>query len=453
MAPSYDVVVVGAGLGGLTVAALLAARGVSVCVLERQSQVGGCIARVEFSGHEFEPGMGIYSSFGDDEIYQRIFMELPVDIPETSLLTAPYVVRLADGTDVKLAGDESFFGELSSVFRECADAGVQFYRNPTPDAFARTSTRFQSFIDTQLRGFLHSSIDQCGYAAAATMLQRIRGPLYEIRGGPARLAERLAESIKRSGGAVRLNTPVLRLAYDQSGQAAGVDLLSGETVVARKAIVSNLTIWDTYGKLVGLNRTPTEIKKLLNTLQGTGAYLVYATMEDSAISRLPSTRLLAETRPVTDDDNSFTEFTLAIHGGTATLKSVTDVNEWFTFHASEEDFEESDQAALEHFWTKLHAAVPELGSGVEIIETANPRTYYEQTRRKLGMIMGLPSGIQSGLSGLQSGLSSGRPTAQIPSPLTVIPNLFIAGDTVSHFPTLDTVVSAALSLADEIKKR
>ena len=46
---AYDVVVVGGGIGGLTVAALLSARGLNTCLLERQSQVGGCIARVEFS--------------------------------------------------------------------------------------------------------------------------------------------------------------------------------------------------------------------------------------------------------------------------------------------------------------------------------------------------------------------------------------------------------------------
>ncbi|HSD48088.1 MAG TPA: FAD/NAD(P)-binding protein, partial [Pyrinomonadaceae bacterium] len=91
MASAYDVVVVGGGIGGLTVAALLAARGVSTCVLERQSQVGGCIARVEFSGYEFEPGMGIYTSFGEGEIYQRIFADLPVEVPQTTLIEKPYV--------------------------------------------------------------------------------------------------------------------------------------------------------------------------------------------------------------------------------------------------------------------------------------------------------------------------------------------------------------------------
>jgi phytoene dehydrogenase-like protein len=379
---------VGGGIGGLTVAALLAARGLSTCVLERQSQVGGCVARVEFSGHEFEPGMGVYTSFGEGEIFDRIFAELPVEVPETSLVTQPYVVRLADGTDVKLFRDERFIDE-------------------------------PAVADLLLRAGLVSP----------------RGPLYAIDGGPATLAERLAESIKRSGGTVRLDTPVLRLAYDQSGAAIGVDLLSGERVTAKRAIISNLTIWDTYGKLIGLNRTPPEVKKLLASLQGSGAYVVYATIEESAIQRLPGERMLVATTPSDGDDDWFSEITLAVYKGTVTLKSATDVNEWFTYHASEEDFEESDQAALERFWTKLHRAVPELGSGIEIIETANPRTFYDQTRRKLGMVLGLQPSL-------------GRQSIEIP-----LPNVFVVGDTVCPQPDLASVAQTALALADTLKTK
>src|SRR5215208_7393665 len=145
----YDVVVVGGGIGGLTVAALLSARGVNTCLLERQSQVGGCIARVEFSGYDFEPGMGLYTSFGPGGIYEKLFSQLPVAAPDVALLTSPHVMRLADGTDVPLTNDD----------------------------------------------------------------------LYSIPGGPASIAERLAASIKTSGGAVRLNSPVLRLSYDEAGRA------------------------------------------------------------------------------------------------------------------------------------------------------------------------------------------------------------------------------------------
>jgi phytoene dehydrogenase-like protein len=358
---AYDVVVVGGGIGGLTVAALLSARGLSTCLLERQSQVGGCIAHVEFSGYDFEPGMGLYTSFGAGEVYDTLFSELPVAAPEVSLIATPYVLRRADGTDVTLSTEA----------------------------------------------------------------------YYAIAGGPATLAERLADAIKQSGGNLRLNSPVLRLAYDDFGRATGVDLLSGERVFANKAIVSNLTIWDTYGKLVGLNRTPSEIKKHLNTLHGTGAYVVYAAIEEAAVTRLPGQLMRVE-----DGEG---EFSLAISSSevapegkrAVTFMTRTEVDSWFAYQSSEEDYEEWDQDALAHFWERLHAALPELGSDIEVIETANPRTYYDSTRRKLGMVLGIDEAVEVGHK-------------------TSIPNVFMVGDTVSGEPKLNAVVEAAIALAEAV---
>jgi len=357
----YDVVVVGSGIGGLAVAALVSARGLNTCLLERQSQVGGCVARVEFSGYEFEPGMGLYTAFGAGGVYEKLFSQLPVEMPAVSRLASPYVKRLADGTDVTLSNDD----------------------------------------------------------------------LYSIRGGPASLAERLAESIKLSGGTLRLDSPVLRLAFDDSNRAVGVDLLNGERVLARKAIVSNMTVWDTYGKLVGLNRTPPEIKKHLNTLRGAGVYVVYATLEEAAVARLPGELMLVE--------DSEGEFTVAISQASSapagkravTFTCRTEVEPWFAYQSSVEDYEEWDQEALERFWTRLHSAIPELSSDIEVIETANPRTYYDQTRRKLGMVMGVEGAI--------------------PAHRTVLPNLFMVGDTVSAQPSLERIVEIAMTVASEIK--
>ncbi len=91
-----EVVVVGGGIGGLTVAALLAQRGVDVCLFERGSVVGGCAASFEKFGYNFEQGYGLYAAWEPGEIHDRVFSELPVEPPEVRLLKPSYQVRLPD---------------------------------------------------------------------------------------------------------------------------------------------------------------------------------------------------------------------------------------------------------------------------------------------------------------------------------------------------------------------
>ena len=123
------------------------------------------------------------------------------------------------------------------------------------------------------------------------------------RGGAATLAERLAESIHKSGGKVRLDSPVLRISFDTAGQATGVDLLSGENIQASKAIISNMTVWDTYGKLIGTQHTPAELRKTLSTLESPGAYRIFAGMDQNAAKRLPADHLLVATQAPTAAEN------------------------------------------------------------------------------------------------------------------------------------------------------
>src|ERR1700704_6646491 len=124
-----EVVVVGGGIGGLTVAALLAQRGVSVCLLERESKVGGCAASFEKFGYSFDQGDGLYAGWQPNEIHQRVFSELPVAAPEVRLLEPAYVIRLPDQSEIALTGNEDQFEEdLVRNFPECAGKAVSFYR-------------------------------------------------------------------------------------------------------------------------------------------------------------------------------------------------------------------------------------------------------------------------------------------------------------------------------------
>lgn len=52
----YDVLLVGSGFGSLTAAALLAKRGLKVCVLEQAKYPGGCASSFKRKGYWFETG-------------------------------------------------------------------------------------------------------------------------------------------------------------------------------------------------------------------------------------------------------------------------------------------------------------------------------------------------------------------------------------------------------------
>src|SRR5258706_9347712 len=214
---TYEVVVVGGGIGGLTTAALLAARGVDVCLLERQSAPGGCVAPFEKFGYEFESGLGLYALWNKGEIHDHIFAELPVTPPQVKKLEPAYIVRLPDQSDVVLSVESAIFPDsLRMSFPECAEAAVAFYhdaemvgetllravsrvpdlrtaskfrqwralwpnlgtalrlRQLMKDSTARhlkeTSLRFRSFVDAQLQLFAQCSSADCAYAYACVAL-------------------------------------------------------------------------------------------------------------------------------------------------------------------------------------------------------------------------------------------------------------------------------------------
>lgn len=495
---THEVVVVGAGIGGLTVSALLAARGVDVCLLERQSRPGGCVAGFERFGYTFDPGVGVYPLWQAGEIHDQVFSELPVPAPEVFPAEPTYLVRLPDQTEVPLtANTEQFEAALVAAFPECAERAVAFYResavvsealrkslrkvsalhassslkqirallpdiasaariikarnHTTLDRLEGTSFRFRRFIDAQLQLLAQATSQECEYLYSTLALNIPRQGNFSIRGGAPALAEKLADSIKTSGGRIRFDTTALRLAYSTTGQAIGVDLLSGERVVATKAIVSNLTLWDTYGKLIGLDHTPSEIRKSLKDLGAWGVYLLYLGMTENAASRIPNNRILAVTdwQQDVDYDPEVSQFMFAAAPAedsrapegmrAVTMLAFSDVDQWFTFQENEEQNEEKDQAVLEQLWGRLHQAMPELGGDIEVIETATPRTTYDLTRRKLGMV--------GGLAWMGQRLDSHLINSQTP-----LPNVFRVGDTSSVGSGLSAVTHAARVLANRLTK-
>lgn len=78
----YDVIVVGAGLGGLECAYMLSKMGKSVLVLEADALIGGCLQTFRRAGHTFDTGFHYVGGLDEGQMLNRLFsyyrlMDLP----------------------------------------------------------------------------------------------------------------------------------------------------------------------------------------------------------------------------------------------------------------------------------------------------------------------------------------------------------------------------------------
>ena len=74
----YDVIIIGAGLGGLTAGAKLAREGMKVLLLEQHSQPGGCATTFRRGVFTLEVGLHEMDGPGGRDMKNRIFSELDV---------------------------------------------------------------------------------------------------------------------------------------------------------------------------------------------------------------------------------------------------------------------------------------------------------------------------------------------------------------------------------------
>lgn len=491
----YEVVVIGGGIGGLTAAALLAARGVSVCLLERQSFTGGCAANFRTSEYDFESGRGLYISWEPGGVHERVFAELPVKPPEVLLISTSYIVRLPDRTEIIVSGNrDQMASSLRAAFPECAGAAIRFYDTVahTGDLLCRledsildrrasrwrrargafiesrlvratravsnhtfeqhlgaTSPRFHAFIDAQLRALAQRPATECSYIAAARVLSLSSRGVFRIRGGGSALADALTRSIIQSGGSVRTGVTALRLGYDSSGSVTGVDVLGGQRIEATRAIVSNLTIWDTYGKLIGMDHTPRAVTRKLRELAAPGTYQIFLSIGNAAASRLPADHLLSVTgwHDTAALESEMPEFFVSMapdDGSCApegkramSLSTLTEPSQWFEFQGDDADQDGPDQLLLEKLWPRIQGSMPEIDASAEIIQTRTPRAFYDDTRRRLGMVES-PRGLPD------------PPEAGAASHRTHLDKVYMVGDTVFPGYGVANATRSALIVSDDI---
>ncbi len=301
----YDAVVIGAGIGGLTGASLLAKQGLKVLVLEALDRVGGCCSNFDFGG--FRPEVGAVFVILKD-LYNNYFELVDrriEDYLEFKLIDPVYDIVLEGGERYILPRD---FDAMSEVVRQINPADVDGYWRycrdvkkimdhqraafsrpmpPLKDVFSiKTALRMMSTkemlpampviarmasrnMDKLVKGYFKDERLQLIFGwenlYAALPAHRANGLLsfmpycshdgyYYPKGGMIAIPQAMARICEEFGAEVRLNAPVKRIIL-KNGKATGVEMATGE-IIESTVVISNAHSRVTYLGLVGAANLP-----------------------------------------------------------------------------------------------------------------------------------------------------------------------------------------------------
>jgi phytoene dehydrogenase-like protein len=220
----YDVVIIGAGLGGLTAGAKLAKEGKKVLLVEQHSQPGGCATTFQRGDFTMEVGLHEMDGPSPRDMKTRIFNDLDV-FKNVEFIPVPEFYRFVnDRIAVTVPHDPSLASErLSELFPDETDGIKAYYEQilPPKKKPAENDIRDTSvgeFLDSKIKnddlklimlgnlGYFHDD----PYTLSLAYYSIAQGSYYSggasyIKGGSQKLADHLAGFIREHGGEVLLN--------------------------------------------------------------------------------------------------------------------------------------------------------------------------------------------------------------------------------------------------------
>jgi len=438
------VIVIGAGVGGLTAAAVLARSGMEVTVLEAQSYPGGCAGTYFHQGYRFDAGATLAGGFYPGGPMDKVARAVGIAAWQTHPAAVAMVVHLPDGTQVlRHAGDTRWqayrnaFGENAlSFFRwqertadalwelalrlppwppqsltdlgMAASAGIPWLlKNESPDFVAdafrsvayhlpNNLENLRLFVDAQLLISTQttSSTANALYGAAALDLPR-RGVM-QLAGGMGAIAETLAEAVCLNGGHVLYHNEVSRICMER-GRPVAVETKRGGSFPA-DLVIANLTPWNVAELFK--DDLPSRLRRLPSLPSSAwGAFVVYVGLDGSLIPPdFPLHHQIVVRRPLGEGNSVFASLSpawdksRAPHGQrTLTLSTHTALDQWWRLYEQDHAAYVARKAAYTATMLEsAETALPGLRDAANLVISGTPVTFQRYTRRKRGWVGGFP---------------------------------------------------------------
>jgi C-3',4' desaturase CrtD len=488
------IVIIGAGIGGLTAAALLADVGFQVTVLEGQTYPGGCAGTFYHQGYRFDAGATVVGGMQPNGPHALLADKLNLTWPVKSHDPA-WVVHLPDH-EIALTQDNAavlrafpdtagFWKEQRAIADLCWALSAQGLPWPPtslaelaqlarvglanfprdmrllPFAFrtahqwlqARGLSRdaaFVRFIDAQLLIAAQTTAPHANALYSATALDLARQGVYHVKGGIGGLAETLVTAIKQRGGEVRYRQRVTRISVE-SGRANGVYVQVGrraktETFIPCDFVIGNLTPWSLDQLLA--EYSPARLKREVNRcVPGWGAFVLHLGVQDAKLPQdLPDHhQIIADmSGPLGEGRSIFMSLSPAWDESRAPtgMRAVTVTTHtaaqpwWDLMNHDMAAYLDRKQQYTEQLIETIDRIIPGFKAGIRLVLPGTPVTYHFYTERHLGMVGGFPQGSLFRARG----------------PHTGIPNLRLIGDSIFPGQSTAGVTLGAMRVVQAVRR-
>lgn len=433
---SYDAVVVGAGLGGLSAAASLAKAGKRVLVAERQDGPGGNARAFQRGSYTFDPAIHVTAHGFEIEFLDVYLGALGVDSNvELMTLERLYGVDVCGSRFTLPAGVESVIEYLAERFpnerdgiasyiQTCAQVTRESQAPPPrvglknleavvaalPMLFKyRTSTlqaAIDEFIDDpEAKSVLGAQWPYMGLppsrlsfmaGTGVWMALMDPGPVY-VRGSFQKLADALAAVVTEHGGEVTYGNGASRVMLNGQ-RVRGVALEDGREVQTG-VVVSNADARVTFEELVGIEHLPERFARRLGRMRPSiSAFLVYSACR----MELDEADLAGEVFVYDHWDHDATWSDIAAGGLGGMWLSIPTLHDRSLAPAGEhlviftslmpydtgEPWRDARPRITEQMLDRIEAILPGYRDALTFVDSATPETFHQLTLAQNGAIYG-----------------------------------------------------------------
>lgn len=489
----YDVVIVGAGLGGLLCGAILSKEGLKICLLEKNEQIGGSLQTFRREGHSLDTGIHYIGSFAKGQTLYKIFNYLGImdRLELTKMEESGYdMILFKDdeneyphgmGYDKFIAQlSEKFPAERNAIIEYCDEikkvcATVPLYNMSMEDKYddvdmlsLSAKTKIESFTnDKKLQAVLAGSnmlyagdANRTPWYVHALILNSYIESSWRCTKGGDQIAKLLAREIKANGGVIHTKATVKTI-KEENDEAQYAELENGDKVFGKK-FISNIHPSITLDILESEAIRPVYKNRIKGLHNSISAFVLNIILKPGTYKYTNRNFYYFDDLNVWDTLNYSPEnwprtygiFEAVPHGNAQHTESLSVMTymKWEETAAWEEtlntsihevsrgeSYEAFKNEKARKLLDKVAIKFPALVKNIESWSASTPLTYRDYLATPQGSIYGIAK-------------DSGNPIRTQVSPNTKIPNLYLTGQNIKLHGVLGVALTAVVTCSSILGK-